>query len=146
MNYKLTLKLTTATLLLLFTTIIFAEIPSSATRLMLSEDSTKNKPQYFRCDIAHDDRYTTGINDSKEFVRVILVNHAQMIRKFNGLGIFDTTAEYVNHYTFETYYDTAYNHTSNAFVDAFVLRGNYQVKCEIVKGPTRKRPLAPING
>jgi len=146
MKFKTIFLLFITSLCVLSATTIFAVAQPTATRLMLSNESTMTNPQYFQCDISIDNRYPSSIKIQKKFVRVIMNNYAQMVHKFNGLGILDTTAGYVNQYTFATYNDTGFKHPSNGFVDVFVLKPNYKVKCNIVKAPTQKRPLAPIYG
>jgi hypothetical protein len=133
-------------LLCLYFTCSSAATPSTAFRLQLSRKSTLQHLQYFRCDITPDQNYQTGIKVPPRFTRVIMVNFGQMMHKFNGLGILDTTAEYVNSYTFASYNDTGFKHLKRGFVDVFVAWPSYKVNCFVVKKPSKKRPLAPVFG
>jgi hypothetical protein len=120
---------------------------STFTRLYLSINSTKEHPQYFQCDIAPDPDSPTGIKVPLQFTQVHMVNYAQMISNFNGLGIIDTTADYVNSYTFSAYHDPSpFAKNKKGFVDIFVAWPAYSVKCKAVASPTKDRPLVPHFG
>ena len=120
---------------------------STFTRLYLSINSTKEHPQYFQCTIAPDPNSPTGIQVPLQFTQVRMVNYAQMISNFNGLGILDTTADYVNSYTFSAYHDPSqFAKNKKGFVDVFVGWPAYFVKCKTVEMPTESRPIAPHFG
>lgn len=113
-------------------------------RFLLEINSTKENLSFFHCTVEPNPYYPTTRKFSTELVRVIMVNYGQMIRQFNGLGMLDTTAHYINSYAFSAYHDPKPIYKNQrGFVDVFVTWPSYQVTCE--KG-TGGRPLPPLYG
>lgn len=119
-------------------------LPSTYLRFPLNQFSTEKKPFYFNCTISPNNNYPTTRKFDADSIRVIMVNYAQMIRQFNGLGMLEATARYINTYAFATYHDPRpFYRNQPGFVDIFVTWPSYQVTC---KNGLGGRPLTPVYG
>ncbi|MBK2124632.1 hypothetical protein [Fangia hongkongensis] len=131
----------------------------SYTRLMLDKDSTPQNPSYFKCTISAQKSFANGGHPTLakwtpplEFTEVTLVNYAQNVKGFNGLGIINTTADYINTHYFAAYHDPDFKNVAGAkeskyfsgFIDGFVHWAGYSITCNIFNPKTNptKRVLA----
>ena len=81
-----------------------------------------------------------------EFTPVVLVNYAQNVKGFNGLGIINTTAGYINSHYFMAYHDPDFKNQPGAqaskyysgFIDAHVLWAGYQIQCNTIDSKAAK--------
>ena len=78
---------------------------STYVRLPLHKFSSAKNPSYFNCTVTPNTRHPTTRKFATDSVKVMMVNYAQMTRQFNGLGILEATARYINSYAFATYHD-----------------------------------------
>lgn len=116
-------------------------------RLYLNTSSTQKNLQYFQCTVVSNPENQTIRHIPLLYVPVRMVNYGQMISNFNGLGILDTTADYINSYTFSAYHDPrSYYVNKKGFVDIFVSWPAYSVTCKTVSNFTQDRPLLPSFG
>ena len=66
---------------------------------------------------------------TQDFANVYLVNYAQNVQGFNGLGILKTTASYLNNHYFRAYHDNDFPTSVPGFINAFVLWAGYKIEC-----------------
>lgn len=100
-------------------------------RLVFDPTSTSTKPSYFACIVTPSQQHPTlkKWTPPLEFTDVYLVNYAQNVQGFNGLGILKTTAGYLNSHYFRSYHDSDFSQKVAGFIDAFVLWAGYQIQC-----------------
>ncbi|WP_299004103.1 hypothetical protein [uncultured Shewanella sp.] len=118
-----------------------ASVPETSFRLMLSADTTLNDPSYFYCVVVSQPSFENGGHPtlpqwtpSLLFTPVSLMNYAQNVQGFTGLGKLDTTADYINSHYFKSYHDPDFDEyaqysISAGFIDAFVLWPGYGIEC-----------------
>jgi len=103
----------------------------TAYRIKLSPNSTQSQPTYFTCIVTPSEKHPTlqKWTPPLDFTNVCLVNYAQNVQGFNGLGILKTTAGYLNDHYFRAYHDNDFPNSVPGFVDAFVLWAGYKIEC-----------------
>jgi hypothetical protein len=111
--------------------------PNTAYRLYLPAKTTAKKPSYFACFVTLNTKSPTlkKWTPPIEFTNVYLVNYAQNVKGFNGLGILKTTAGFLNSHYFMAYHDADFNQKASGFIDAFVLWAGYQINCNQLPTP-----------
>jgi len=104
---------------------------NTAMQLNLSADSTKERPTYFACLVIQSKVHPTlpKWTPPIEFTQTYLLNYAQNVPGFNGLGLLKTTAGYLNQHYFRAYHDSDFKKSTPGFIDAFVLWAGYDINC-----------------
>lgn len=119
----------------------------AATQINLRADSTKSQPTYFACLVTPSRTHPTlsKWTPPMEFTQVYLLNYAQNVQGFNGLGLLKTTAGYLNQHYFRAYHDPDFKKSTPGFVDAFVLWAGYDINCmEINKEAIHPHYTGPL--
>ncbi|MCL1125047.1 hypothetical protein [Shewanella surugensis] len=118
-----------------------SSVPDTSFRLMLSAHTTIHNPSYFYCVIAPQPSFEQGGHPTLPqwtppilFTPVSLMNYAQNVQGFTGLGKLATTADYINSHYFKSYHDPDFDQYSQysisaGFIDAFVLWPGYAIEC-----------------
>lgn len=119
-----------------------ASLPDTSFRLMLSADTTIDHPSYFYCVVAPQPSFEQGGHPTLPqwtppilFTPVSLMNYAQNVQGFTGLGKLETTADYINSHYFKSYHDPDFEEyaqypISAGFIDGFVLWPGYGIECD----------------
>jgi len=139
MKYLLHFALILLSLLIFVSSNVYAKDGQidTAFHLLLNANSTGNHPTYFACFVTPSEKHPTLLKWTPkiEFANVYLMNYAQNVQGFTGLGLLKTTAGYLNQHYFRAYHDSDFKKSVPGFIDAFVLWAGYQINCKTLQTP-----------